>query len=306
VRSEISALVASAPAALDTLNELATALGNDAAFSTTVTNSLALKAPLASPTFTGNFVVSSADSSFNGNLYVGGSSGITTNLIQSATNGNIVIEGRGTGDVILKTNSSNRISLFDNGQIDIAGSGGNPMNISTTGIITMNGASGTEINIGHNQTSGALNLGVNSSSNRTGAINLGTGGGAGAVATALNWGTSSNTGQLSFQGGSFNLLSTGVYTQNSVATFDTNIDAFNKTTGQINIGTGIDLTIAELAEKIAENTGFTGSIDWDVAREDGTPQKVLDIQKITNLGWKPTINLDQGIKLTVEWYLENK
>ena len=75
---------------------------------------------------------------------------------------------------------------------------------------------------------------------------------------------------------------------------------------QINIGTGIDLTVAELAEKIAKNTGFIGRIDWDVAREDGTPQKVLDIKKITNLGWKPTINLDQGIKLTVEWYLENK
>ena len=75
---------------------------------------------------------------------------------------------------------------------------------------------------------------------------------------------------------------------------------------QINIGTGIDLTVAELAEKIAKNNGFTGSINWDVAREDGTPQKVLDIQKITNLGWKPSISLDQGIKLTVEWYLENK
>ena len=75
---------------------------------------------------------------------------------------------------------------------------------------------------------------------------------------------------------------------------------------QINIGTSIDLSVAALAEKIAENIGFSGSINWDVAREDGTPQKVLDIQKITNLGWKPTINLDQGIKLTVEWYLENK
>ena len=75
---------------------------------------------------------------------------------------------------------------------------------------------------------------------------------------------------------------------------------------QINIGTGIDLTVAELAEKIAKNTGFTGSINWDEARKDGTPQKVLDIQKITSLGWKPTINLDQGIELTVEWYLENK
>ena len=75
---------------------------------------------------------------------------------------------------------------------------------------------------------------------------------------------------------------------------------------QINIGAGIDITIAELAEKIAQNTGYIGSINWDVAREDGTPQKVLDIQKITNLGWKPTITLDRGIKLTVEWYLENK
>jgi GDP-L-fucose synthase len=75
---------------------------------------------------------------------------------------------------------------------------------------------------------------------------------------------------------------------------------------QINIGTGIDLTVAELAEKIAKSTGFSGSINWDVAKEDGTPQKVLDIEKITNLGWKPTINLEQGIKLTVEWYLENK
>ena len=75
---------------------------------------------------------------------------------------------------------------------------------------------------------------------------------------------------------------------------------------QINIGTGIDLTVAELAEKIAKSTEFSGSINWDVAKEDGTPQKVLDIEKITNLGWKPTINLDQGIKLTVEWYLENK
>ena len=75
---------------------------------------------------------------------------------------------------------------------------------------------------------------------------------------------------------------------------------------QINIGTGIDLTIAELVEKIAKSVGYTGSVSWDTAREGGTPQKLLDIQKITNLGWKPTINLDQGIKLTIEWYLENK
>ena len=74
---------------------------------------------------------------------------------------------------------------------------------------------------------------------------------------------------------------------------------------QVNIGTGIDVTVAELAAKIAISTGYIGSISWDESREDGTPQKVLDIQKITNLGWKPLIGLDQGIKLTVEWYLEN-
>jgi len=75
---------------------------------------------------------------------------------------------------------------------------------------------------------------------------------------------------------------------------------------QINIGTGIDITIRDLAQKIAKITGFQGELSWDFSREDGTPQKILDIQKITNLGWQPSISLDQGIKLTVEWYLENK
>lgn len=74
----------------------------------------------------------------------------------------------------------------------------------------------------------------------------------------------------------------------------------------INIGTGSDLTINELAEKIAEISGFKGEIIWDSLQADGTPQKVLDIQKITNLGWKPSITLEQGIKSTIEWYLENK
>lgn len=74
----------------------------------------------------------------------------------------------------------------------------------------------------------------------------------------------------------------------------------------INIGTGSDLTIKELAEKIARISGFRGEIIWDSAKDDGTPQKLLDIQKITKLGWKPTISLDQGIKSTIEWYLENK
>jgi GDP-L-fucose synthase len=75
---------------------------------------------------------------------------------------------------------------------------------------------------------------------------------------------------------------------------------------QINIGTGIDLTIKELSTKIAKSVGFDGEVNWDTNREDGTPQKVLDIKKISDLGWKPSISLDEGINLTVEWYLKNK
>jgi GDP-L-fucose synthase len=75
---------------------------------------------------------------------------------------------------------------------------------------------------------------------------------------------------------------------------------------QINIGTGLDLTIEELSKKIAKSVGFDGEVNWDTGREDGTPQKVLDIKKISDLGWKPSISLDEGINLTVEWYLKNK
>jgi GDP-L-fucose synthase len=75
---------------------------------------------------------------------------------------------------------------------------------------------------------------------------------------------------------------------------------------QINIGTGLDLTIEELSKKIAKSVGFDGEVIWDTSREDGTPQKVLDIKKISDLGWKPSISLEEGINLTVEWYLKNK
>jgi GDP-L-fucose synthase len=75
---------------------------------------------------------------------------------------------------------------------------------------------------------------------------------------------------------------------------------------QINIGTGLDLTVEELSMKIAKSVGFDGEVIWDTNREDGTPQKVLDIKKISDLGWKPSISLDEGIDLTVEWYLKNK
>ena len=75
---------------------------------------------------------------------------------------------------------------------------------------------------------------------------------------------------------------------------------------QINIGSGGEISIKDLAVKIANLTGFTGKIIWDTNRPDGTPRKVLDSTKINKLGWKPSITLDQGIASTVEWYQENK
>jgi GDP-L-fucose synthase len=77
-------------------------------------------------------------------------------------------------------------------------------------------------------------------------------------------------------------------------------------TEHINIGSGDEISIKNLAVKIANLTGFTGKIVWDANRPDGTPRKVLDSTKINKLGWKPSITLDQGIAATVEWYQENK
>jgi GDP-L-fucose synthase len=75
---------------------------------------------------------------------------------------------------------------------------------------------------------------------------------------------------------------------------------------QINVGSGREVSIKELAGKISKAVGFSGEIIWDANKPDGTPRKVLDSSKIAKLGWKPLISLDQGIASTVEWYLQNK
>jgi GDP-L-fucose synthase len=71
----------------------------------------------------------------------------------------------------------------------------------------------------------------------------------------------------------------------------------------INIGTGIDIEIRELAELVAEITSFNGSIVWDLSMPDGTPRKLLDTSRINNLGWKAKIELGEGILSTYKWYL---
>lgn len=77
-------------------------------------------------------------------------------------------------------------------------------------------------------------------------------------------------------------------------------------TDTINIGTGQDITIKELAELIAELTNFKGTIVWDTSKPNGTPRKVLDVSKINNLGWAAKTSLREGLLKTIEWYKENK
>ena len=73
----------------------------------------------------------------------------------------------------------------------------------------------------------------------------------------------------------------------------------------INIGTGIDITITDVAQTVKEVVGFCGEIVFNVKMPDGTIRKLLDVSKIENLGWMPTIALKDGLKETYEWFLEN-
>lgn len=71
----------------------------------------------------------------------------------------------------------------------------------------------------------------------------------------------------------------------------------------INVGTGTDLSIRRLAELVQEVVGFDGEIVWDTSKPDGTPKKQLDISRITELGWKPSISLRDGVTSTYQWYV---
>ena len=73
----------------------------------------------------------------------------------------------------------------------------------------------------------------------------------------------------------------------------------------VNIGTGKDLSIKELAEKIKKVVGYNGKIVWDKSKPDGTPKKLLDVGKIHKIGWKHKITLNEGLKKTYQWYQKN-
>lgn len=74
----------------------------------------------------------------------------------------------------------------------------------------------------------------------------------------------------------------------------------------LNVGTGQDLSIAELAERIARVTGFTGRLVFDTTQPDGTPRKLLDVSRLTALGWQARIDLEQGLRETYAWFVANE
>lgn len=74
----------------------------------------------------------------------------------------------------------------------------------------------------------------------------------------------------------------------------------------INVGTGIDCTIRELAETVAKVTGFQGRLEFDATKPDGTPRKLMDVSRLADLGWKATISLEDGLRDAYQWYVENK
>jgi GDP-L-fucose synthase len=74
----------------------------------------------------------------------------------------------------------------------------------------------------------------------------------------------------------------------------------------INVGWGVDVSIRELAEMVAATVGFTGTLSFDASRPDGTPRKVLDTSRLTELGWRPAISLEAGLSDTYKWFASNR
>jgi len=73
----------------------------------------------------------------------------------------------------------------------------------------------------------------------------------------------------------------------------------------VNVGCGHDITIREVADLVGKTVGFPGKIEWDTAKPDGTPRKLLDVSKLNKLGWKASTPLEEGLRATYTWWLEN-
>jgi len=85
-----------------------------------------------------------------------------------------------------------------------------------------------------------------------------------------------------------------------------NVHAADVPDGLLNVGCGDDLTIKELAELVQRVVGHDGAVEWDASKPDGTPRKLMDVGRLTGLGWAPTVALEDGVRTTYEWFLENR
>ncbi len=74
----------------------------------------------------------------------------------------------------------------------------------------------------------------------------------------------------------------------------------------LNIGTGTDISIRELAELIALVVGYKGQLEWDASKPNGAPRKLLNSKNLESLGWKSQISLEGGIRSTYEWFIKNR
>ena len=95
----------------------------------------------------------------------------------------------------------------------------------------------------------------------------------------------------------------------SVFVLNLDVDTYQANTkptlSHINVGAGRDCTIRELAELLAEVTGFNGQLNFDTSKPDGAPRKLLDVSRLTALGWQASIPLDEGLRQTYAWFLRN-
>jgi GDP-L-fucose synthase len=74
----------------------------------------------------------------------------------------------------------------------------------------------------------------------------------------------------------------------------------------INVGTGVDVTIREMAETMKRVVGFKGELKFDASKPDGAPRKLIDVSRLISMGWRYSVDLEDGLKKTYTWYLKNE
>jgi GDP-L-fucose synthase len=83
-----------------------------------------------------------------------------------------------------------------------------------------------------------------------------------------------------------------------------NRDGSNQGVSHLNVGVGMDVSIRELAKIVQSVVGYTGELQWDLSKPDGTPRKLLDVTRLKSTGWEPMVSLEEGIRRTYQWYKE--